>query len=201
MNRYAYSERSSLIPYLINKIEIILKKNPQGISEYELISHLKKEPDNDLEQINLQDSLELFQIHFMVMHSLYSLRDRWLAEKTHSLQISPMLICVMAYSAGSKEELTEIDHLRAYYLDLSHLENTDAEAADNLISSFWEKYIASPDRLDALAMLGLDEGVSFEQIKLRYRQLAMEIHPDRGGCSRRFADITQAMNTLKTYYQ
>jgi len=190
-----------LIPYLLNKIEIIIKKNPQGLSEYELISQLKKEPDNDLDKINLLDSLELFQIHFMVMHCLYLLRDRWFAEQTYCLQINPMRISLMAYSGSMREELSEVDGLRAYYLDLSHLENADAESVNQLISSFWEKYIAEPDRLEALAVLELEDGVSFDQIKQRYRHLAMESHPDRGGCGQYFSEITQAMNTLKMYYQ
>ena len=191
----------SLISYLTGKIEKILKQNSEGISEYELISGLKKESDSELSDVNLQDSLELFQIHFMVSHCLYLLKDRWLAEEKYCLQISPLKISLLPYAKSMKEELAETDHLRAYYLDLSHLENTDADDAENLITSFWQKYAAATGRVEALAALGLEDGVSFEQVKSRYRQLAMENHPDRGGCSHKFASINQAMETLKSYYQ
>lgn len=193
-------EKKSLIPYLSQKIENILKTNPQGLSEYDLISNLQKDAESEISKVNLQDTLELFQIHFMVSHCLYLLRDNGLSEEKYCLQISPLKINLLPYTKSMTEELAEDDHLRQYYLDLSNLENTDAESAENLISSFWHKFVASTDRVDALAVLGLEDGVSFEKVKLRYRQLAMENHPDRGGCHQTFTDINQAMEVLKAYY-
>jgi DNA-J related protein/DnaJ domain len=191
----------ALIPYLSRKIKKILVSSPQGISEYELISRLQKEPENEISEINLQNSLELFQVHFMVSHCLYLLRDNWLADEQYCLQISPLKISLLPYSKSMTEELAERDPLRDYYLDLSHLENTDADAAENLINSFWHKFVAAADRVEALAVLGLDDGVSFEQVKSRYRQLAMGNHPDRGGCQHTFSNISQAMDVLRSYYQ
>lgn len=176
-------------------------ENPQGLSEYDLISNLKKEPESEINKANLQDSLELFQTHFMISHCLYLLRDNGLSEEKYCLQISPLNICLLPYAKSMTEELAESDPLRDYYLDLSHLENTDAEAAENLITSFWHKFVVASDRAEALAVLGLDEGASFEQIKSRYRQLAMKKHPDRGGCQHTFSKINQAMDILKGYYQ
>jgi len=191
-----------VITELSQQIEAILIQNPQGLSEYELINCLQALENNDFDKLDLQDSLVLFQTHFVLFHCLHLLNDQGLAAQSYCLQISPMKIRMRAYSQSFNEELTKTDGLRDYYLDLRHLQNTDKEGAEQLINSFWQKYLAAEDRLEALAVLGLEEeGVGYEQIKQRYRQLAMENHPDRGGCERVFADIAQAMDTLKRYYQ
>ena len=190
-----------LINFLTDKIEIILKENSSGLSEYELISELKPVLEQQFEVLDLQDSHQLFQIHFMVLHCLYKLRDRWLEGQVASLQINPMKISLLPYSKSMKDELAEADQLRNYYLDLNHLHNTDAEAAENLITDFWVKFAASSDHLDALAVLDLEHGVSYEKIKTKYRQLAMYNHPDRGGSAERLAVINQAMDVLKRYYR
>ena len=191
-----------MIAQLSQQIEDVLKQNPQGLSEYELISCLQKLENNVFNELDLQDSLVLFQTHFMLFHCLYLLKDQGLAAQSYCLQINPMKICLQAYSQSFTEELAETDGLHDYYLDLTHLQNADKEGAEQLINSFWQKYLAAEDRVEALAVLGLEEeGLEFEQIKQRYRQLAMENHPDRGGCEQTFTDIGQAMDTLKRYYQ
>ena len=191
-----------MIAQLSQQIEGLLKQNPKGLSEYELISCLQKLENNDFDKLDLQDSLVLFQTHFVLFHCLYLLKDQGLAAQSYCLQISPMKICMRAYSQSFTEELAETDDLRDYYLDLTHLQSTDKAGAEQLINSFWQKYLAAEDRLEALAVLGLaEDGVGYEQIKQRYRELAMENHPDRGGCEQIFADIGQAMDTLKRYYQ
>lgn len=190
-----------MIPYLSRKIEAILSKQPQGLSEYELISLLQKDTEHAISEVNLQDSLALFQIHFLLFHCLYVLRDKALEEETSCLQISPLKIILLPYTKSMTEELTENDELRDYYLDLSHLENADTESVDDLLSSFWHRFISAADRVDALAVMSLGEGVNFEQIKTRYKKLAMDHHPDRGGCARTFASIHQAMDVLRGYYQ
>ena len=191
-----------MIAELSQQIEEVLKKNPQGLSEYELINCLQALENNEFDKLDLQDSLVLFQTHFVLFHCLYLLNDQGLAAQGYCLQISPMKICMQPYSQSFTEELAETDGLRDYYLDLTNLQNTDKEGAEQLINSFWQKYLAAEDRLAALAVLGLeDDDVEYEQIKQRYRQLAMENHPDRGGCKQIFSDIAQAMDTLKRYYQ
>jgi DnaJ-class molecular chaperone len=48
-----------------------------------------------------------------------------------------------------------------------------------------------------LAVLGLNETASFADIKNRYRQLANENHPDKGGSPAEFDRIQQAYDRLK----
>ncbi|MDH5426530.1 MAG: DnaJ domain-containing protein [Gammaproteobacteria bacterium] len=190
-----------MIESLLKEIEKVLKRHPEGLSEYELISVLKKNKKNKLVKADLQDAYQLFNVHFIVFHCLYLLRDRWLSDEEANLQISTLKIIRHDYHKSQQDGLETIDELRSYYLDLGNLEKTDAAAAEDLINSFWVKYAASADRFEALAVLELGDDVDYEQVKARYRQLAMKNHPDRGGSDKRLADINKAMETLKRYYK
>ena len=50
-----------------------------------------------------------------------------------------------------------------------------------MLRSFWEKYLTADDRVEALKTLELQEPVGYAEIKERYRERALEHHPDRGG--------------------
>lgn len=47
-----------------------------------------------------------------------------------------------------------------------------------------------------LSMLGLSEGVTIEDIKKRFRELALKYHPDKGGDSERFMEILDTYKKL-----
>jgi ferredoxin len=56
----------------------------------------------------------------------------------------------------------------------------------------------------ALKMLNVDSESSFEDIKVAYRKLALEFHPDKNTGEQegiQFKKITEAYNTIKKYYQ
>jgi curved DNA-binding protein CbpA len=52
------------------------------------------------------------------------------------------------------------------------------------------------DRAAALEVLGLAPGVRHDDIKRRFRQLAHDLHPDRGGDPERFQSVHEATRTL-----
>lgn len=190
-----------MVDDLITKIEHILANTAEALSEYELITLLRDSHGGVFKEADLQNSFELFQVHFLLFHCLYRLRDRWLSENKACLQIDAMKIRRLPYTQSNIEALTVADSLRAYYLDLSQLKQTSEADAENLINDFWLKFVAAADRSDALKALELEEGVSFDQIKQQYRQLAMQHHPDRGGSATKLADVNRAMDVLKRYYQ
>lgn len=64
--------------------------------------------------------------------------------------------------------------LRAYYLDLTHLEKTGKQEVLELLEAFWLRYARHDRRAEALASLGLADPVADTEIKRRYRELAME---------------------------
>lgn len=47
-----------------------------------------------------------------------------------------------------------------------------------------------------LSMLGLSQGATMEDIKKRFRELALKYHPDRGGDNERFIEILDAYKKL-----
>ncbi len=56
----------------------------------------------------------------------------------------------------------------------------------------------------ALKMLNVDSESSFEEIKVAYRKLALEVHPDKNTGEQegiQFKRITEAYNTIKKYYK
>jgi len=56
----------------------------------------------------------------------------------------------------------------------------------------------------ALKTLNVDSDSSFEEIKVAYRKLALEFHPDKNTGEHegiQFKKITEAYNTIKKYYQ
>lgn len=190
-----------MLDSLLHQIEQILQKYSHGLSEYELISELRKNPEKLFDDVDLQNAHALFQTHFLLFHCLYLLRDQWLNEKKAFLQIDTMKIYCLPYTQKCSDEITTEDSMRSYYLDISRLEQTTAEDADELINQFWQKFVAQKDRHEALKTLELEEDVGFEQIKARYKQLVMQHHPDRGGSASHLAAINQAMDVLKRYYQ
>ena len=56
----------------------------------------------------------------------------------------------------------------------------------------------------ALKTLNVDSESSFEEIKVAYRKLALEVHPDRNTGEQegiQFKRITEAYTTIKKYYK
>ncbi|MDH5392828.1 MAG: DnaJ domain-containing protein [Gammaproteobacteria bacterium] len=194
-------QHALMIESLQFSIEQILLQHPQGLSEYELITALQSASDHEISSLQLHDPHQLFQMHFMLFHCLYLLRDRWLAEKLSCLQISALKIIKLAYTQSHNDALELQDSVRQYYLDVNNLTATDADAVETLISRFWHKFACAPELEHALMVFELSGNLDFKQIKARYQQLAMQNHPDRGGSDSRLAEINQAMKVLKGYYQ
>ena len=59
-----------------------------------------------------------------------------------------------------------------YYLDLSQLRDTTSREVEELLDGFWQRIRHHEHRSEALAALGLDDPVSYEQVRQRYRELA-----------------------------
>ena len=55
---------------------------------------------------------------------------------------------------------------------------------------------AAMSRLEALKVLGLEEGATEEQIRAAHKRLMLQIHPDKGGTSYLAAKINEAKDVL-----
>lgn len=56
------------------------------------------------------------------------------------------------------------------------------------------------EKLAALELFELQDPITPQRIKQRYRQLVSQHHPDRGGSQTRMQSINQAMEILQRYY-
>ena len=128
---------------------VLLQEKPEGCSEYELIQQLKRRHSTHVPNLPLTDKLVLFRTHFLVFNALYLLRDRLWAEGSGHLQISPLHVQLLPY-AGANAGLAEQDALRAYYLDLSNLRDTDEDDVERLLASFWTRMQGSDEKRAAL---------------------------------------------------
>ncbi|MEK9767135.1 MAG: DNA-J related domain-containing protein [Thalassolituus sp.] len=167
-------------------------------SEYDLIRWLQEPGQAVFDKDALSDNLMLFRANFLVMHCLYRLQQRWVADDTGYLEVSALKVQLRttANDSSKAQNLAEHDVMAEYYLNLSNID-TDSEAVDALLNDFWKRMV-QPEHLDAdLAVLELSLPVSSQELKQQYRRLASEHHPDKGGDASRFREISSAYQRLR----
>lgn len=178
---------------LRSQVEALLLHHPEGLSEYELMQRLGWPAQSR------SPLLDLFGRHFLLFHVLYRIRREWRELGYGDLAIGPLSIRTLPYHRG-KAALAEVDRLEAYYLDLANLDSTSETEVAELLARFVTRYHAKDERSAALAELGLAEGASWETVRTRYRQLALQRHPDRGGDTERFQRLNRALRVLEQAY-
>lgn len=182
---------------LVDLLFDVLRHHPDGVREHTLIQAARDAALPGFPGAPLSDPLALFRSHFLIRHGLYNLRDHCLEQASHWLEMDAISIRLLPYHPGSVELATH-DPLRDYYLDLAHLESTEPREVEELLSSFWLQLAGSERREAALEVLGLEDPVSRTEVQQRYRRLAMQYHPDRGGDPRRFQALQEAYEVLRT---
>lgn len=199
---------------LAEQILVLLREQPDGCSEYELIQQLKARHSTHIPNLPLLDKLVLFRTHFLVFNALYRLRDQLWGDTSNNLQISPLCVQLQPYAPGVSG-MVENDPLRDYYLDMTNLRDTDEAEVERLLASFWARMRGEfaheqndswdPEQKQAaLELFELDQEpgtLSLQTIKRRYRQLVSIHHPDRGGSTTRIQSINLAMEILQRYYR
>jgi len=180
----------------------VLQACPDGVNEHSLLKKLDEKGTVTLEADTFSDNVKLFRTHFLLYNALYQLRDElWKTARGH-LEITAVRIQLTPYSPG-KAALQQQDPMRDYYLDIEQLEKTTQLDIETALNNFWKRlhqetvFTGGGLKAKALQTLGLNEGVSAKQIKLSYRRLAMQHHPDRGGDPEKLQHINEAMEVLK----
>lgn len=170
-------------------------ESAESLTEFALLRALKAAGAPEFGAIPAGDNLALFRQHFLLFHLLYRLRDRLRQERCAELRIHALRIAREAYCAGTPGLEAE-DPLRTYYLDITQLHRTTADEVEALLAGFWSRVTARDERAQALAVLGLESPIDLAAAKRRYRRLAMQHHPDRGGDPERLKTINWAMGVL-----
>lgn len=183
-------------PALAETLLAILRAHPDGLSEHDLMRKLARD-DPAFGPDAYSDELTLFQCHFILFHHLYRLRDELWNKRQGDLAIHCLKIALRPCPSETDRLPATPDPLRAYYLDLTHLENTGKQEVLDMLDTFWLRFVRLDRRAEALAALGLADPVDYPEIKRRYRELAMEHHPDRGGEMEKLQAINAAMGLLE----
>jgi len=179
--------------------------NNNPCTEHEILSKLKADQISPFNQLNLQHRKDLFCAHFLTMHTLYQLQNEYFIKQQYQLDIHSIKIERHPYFLNTAinenlDPLTQHDPLKDYYLDISHYFETSENEVNELLNSFWTKYLAQDDKQQALNTLNLPANSDYKTIKKQYRLLAQKHHPDKGGCGKHFAKINAAKSILDTFY-
>lgn len=189
---------SAALQQLQSAVQHALAQHPGGLSEYALLQWLEQHLDGFTSGSDDPD-LDLFQRHFLLMHTLYGLQPFYAAQGQH-LSISALKIELLPLdeqsAAGLPAQSAE-RQLNAYYGDLSQLDQTGGNEVRALLQTFWQRLLAHQAAPQAYAALDLPPDASWQQIVRRYRALAAQHHPDKGGDPHTFAHIRQAYEQLK----
>ncbi len=185
--------------HLLEEILTEIERNPGGVSEFDLIRALAARDVPCFSEKSLSRPLELYQIHFILFHCLYRLRQFIWRDSGRTLDIHCLRIRLrsggVADNTAAEATMTAGDPLAAFYLNLDNLE-VDEEQVVAMLSGFWMNMDQGSRREEALRTLGLADPVSPVEIKQRYRRLAMRHHPDRGGDTVTLQRLNEAMTIL-----
>lgn len=190
---------------MLKMLHNLLTEYPLGLSEYQLIDALRRAQHPFFVEANLNEPLSLFRTHFVLFNALYQLRDELHKTQNLDLYISALMIRLQANSNNSSAADTAIqahDPLRAYYLDINHLQETDRSAAHALLYGGLHRINPPVQVEEALNELGIVQplhSLSKQVLQKHYRQLVSIHHPDRGGCTERLQRINQAMDIIRTH--
>lgn len=173
-------------------------EHSQQVTEYALIQHLQDSGVEPFSLLGMHKTHELFQAHFMVRHALYRLQQNYHDNRRFHLVIELTKLTRLPWQESSATGISDKpDILRQYYLDLNNLLITTPDDVNTLLSSFWQRFLAQDHKVEALRVLGLSVNADFPSIRRRYRQLAQQYHPDKGGNTARFQALQDAMATLE----
>ncbi len=184
----------------------LLQKSPEGVKDIQLIQYLEKAgfnldagADNDVEKPS--SDFSLFQKNFAIKNALYELQQELVAEGFY-LEITPLKTILLPLTETGQQQVASSGeaNLRDFYGDWKNCEDATEESVQALLQSFWQRFFREDQRPEAFEVLGLPLDVSEEEIKQRYRKLAAEYHPDRGGDAVRFMEIREAYEVLKNTF-
>ncbi|MBL7005272.1 MAG: DnaJ domain-containing protein [Gammaproteobacteria bacterium] len=183
---------------LLKTIDLLLTEFDEGIKEYDLMTLLDKRYPDLYPKPDLSDQVILFQHHFFLRFTLYTLQQQYAEEGKWQLEITPVKIIKQPFLKSTNSIPMLADPLRDYYLDLSNLNKETELTIQSMLDNFWVALAKYQHQPSALAILGLVGNESATEKKQRYKRLLQLYHPDKGGNAEKFSEIQQAWKQLLT---
>ena len=181
---------------LIAPLLALLQQAAGCYKVHELMAALRQQ--GAIPQLADDEQLQLFRVNFLIMNALYQLQAElyeegwWLVISTLDIRLEPL-----AETPEASHAFAIGENLRSYYLDWQVFWQTDRAEVEALLNRFWRAYDGEGHKAEALALFELNEGASQEAIRRRWRELALQHHPDRGGNAETFIRIRWAWQCLR----
>lgn len=180
---------------LLAPLLALLRQASGSYKVHELLAELRRQ---ELIPPLPGDEQQLFRLNFLIMNALYQLQAElhdegwWLLISTLDIRLEPLA------PRNTASALAQGEALRSYYLDWQVFWQTDREEVEALLGSFWRAYARDEHRAEALTLFALPTGAEPDAIRRRWRELALQHHPDRGGDADTFIRLRWAWEHLKT---
>ncbi len=181
---------------LIAPLLALLQRADGSYKVHELMAALRQQVVIPL--LADDEQLQLFRLNFLIMNALYQLQAElhdegwWLLISTLDIRLEPLA------PRNAASALARGEALRSYYLDWRVFWQTDREEVEALLGSFWRACERDEHRAEALTLFALPAGAGPDAIRRRWRELALQHHPDRGGDANTFIRLRWAWEHLKT---
>ncbi|MCX7127260.1 DNA-J related domain-containing protein [Aeromonas sp.] len=181
---------------LIAPLLALLQQAAGSYKVHELMADLRQQ--GAIPPLADDEQLQLFRVNFLIMNALYQLQAElwqegwWLVISTLDIRLEPL-----ADKSKASHAFALSENLRSYYLDWQVFWQTDRAEVETLLNRFWRAYDGEGHKEEALALFQLDEKASQEAIRRRWRELALQHHPDRGGNAETFIRIRWAWEYLR----
>ncbi len=180
-------------------MELQLNPVQPSMQEYELLSQMRAEGFLALCEAD-NYWVALFRKHFLMRHCLYRVNANW-AGQGRRLLLGPVSIELVVAADTNGENLPSEDltyqALADYYGDLTHWLAATEETCRTFVDDFFKRFAAFNEAESHLSCLGLPKDAVWGVVLQRYRRLAQQHHPDKGGDAELFLTYTRAFEALK----
>lgn len=159
---------------LINKKVWMVHTLTSELKERGLLDTLAADPERDL-----------FKRNFLIMNALYQLQQQVMPKQ----QLLIESLHIELVSDPSQNQLHPNDPLRDYYLNWQNFETSTAEI-NALLDSFWQRFskpkqhkapLSAQLHQQLIARWQLVQPITLKTLQKRWRQLAVQHHPDKQG--------------------
>ncbi|WP_377112999.1 DNA-J related domain-containing protein [Pseudoalteromonas sp. M58] len=163
---------------------------------------------SELKERGLLDTLaadpgrDLFKRNFLIMNALYQLQQQVMPKQ----QLLIKSLHIELVSDPRQNQLHPNDPLRDYYLNWQNFETSTAEI-NALLDSFWQRFskpkqheapLSAKQHQQLIARWQLVQPITLKTLQKRWRQLAVQHHPDKqGGDNEVFKQLKMEYEQLK----